>query len=151
MNRRSNKPNSKSCIIDHCTVSVAILDMGQSQQKLQQMYGVCSKCNSAIIHWILTQKMLNYFSSKSTCNCGVIRVHSWRIFHTFAVIFAAIQDGARNRAMVYVIQWGNIVVFQQLCAIVHSIVDSFSRFCSVYHIFCQFYWLPMQFYRLPNW
>ena len=26
--------------IDHCTVSVAILDVGQSQQKLQQMYGI---------------------------------------------------------------------------------------------------------------
>ena len=25
--------------IDHCTVSVAILDVGQSRQKLQQMYG----------------------------------------------------------------------------------------------------------------
>ena len=26
--------------IDHCTVSVAILDVGQSRQKLQQMYGI---------------------------------------------------------------------------------------------------------------
>ena len=28
------------CLIDHCTVSVAILDVGQSRQKLQQMYGM---------------------------------------------------------------------------------------------------------------
>ena len=27
-------------IIDHCTVSVAILDVGQSRKKLQQMYGI---------------------------------------------------------------------------------------------------------------
>ena len=28
-----------SLSIDHCTVSIAILDVGQSQKKLQQMYG----------------------------------------------------------------------------------------------------------------
>ena len=28
------------CITDHCRVSVAILDVGQSRQKLQQMYGI---------------------------------------------------------------------------------------------------------------
>ena len=45
--------------IDHCTVSVAILDVGQSQQNYSKCMGYCSTFNadySAIIHQILTKK-----------------------------------------------------------------------------------------------
>ena len=45
--------------LDHCTVSVAILDVGQSRQKLQQMYAEDSSTidpyNSAITHRILAK------------------------------------------------------------------------------------------------
>ena len=48
-------------IIDHCTVSVAILDVGQSRQKLQQMCGKFLKTidpyNSTITCQILTKNV----------------------------------------------------------------------------------------------
>ena len=34
------RPRNEIREIEHCTVSVAILDVGQSRQKLQQLYGI---------------------------------------------------------------------------------------------------------------